>query len=450
MLAVSLAAAVLAIAAPAAAQSADISESVGPLTTVEDKKAVKSCDITAYGAKADGETDISTAITDAFADCKAGGVVVIPAGDYALESWVTLSGGQAWALQLDGTIYRTGTTGGNMIFIEHTTDFEFYSSTGAGAIQGYGYEIRKDGGDAARLLRFYEVTSFSIHDVILVDSPAFHFSIDTCDKGEVYNMLIRGGNQGGLDGIDVWSTNIWIHDVMVTNKDECVTVKSPASNILIENIYCNWSGGCAMGSLGEGVDVSNITYRNVYTWNSNQMYMIKSYGGSGTVKDVLLENFIGHGNAYSLDIDQYWASMEEVSGEGVQLSSIAISNWTGTCVNGAARGPVKILCADGAPCTGVDITDFAVWTEAGDELANKCQSAYTDTDPAPFCLKEGSGSSYEVTEETISSAPSGSDAPKMSDDLEEAFGTTVEIPIPTFPASFFPGIAPVHALAASA
>jgi rhamnogalacturonan hydrolase len=27
-------------------------------------------------------------------------------------------------------------------------------------------------------------------------------------------------------------------------------VKSPASHMLIENIYCNWSGGCAIGSLG--------------------------------------------------------------------------------------------------------------------------------------------------------------------------------------------------------
>jgi len=31
------------------------------------------------------------------------------------------------------------TAGGNMIYIEHTTDFEFFSSTSAGAIQGYGY-----------------------------------------------------------------------------------------------------------------------------------------------------------------------------------------------------------------------------------------------------------------------------------------------------------------------
>ena len=74
--------------------------------------------------------------------------------------------------------------------------------------------------------------------------------MDTCTNGEVYNMIIRGGNEGGLDGIDVWGTNIWVHDVEVTNKDECVTVKSPASHMLIENIYCNWSGGCAIGSLG--------------------------------------------------------------------------------------------------------------------------------------------------------------------------------------------------------
>ena len=49
--------------------------------------------------------------------------------------------------------------------------------------------------------------------------------MDTCTSGEVYNMIIRGGNEGGLDGIDVWRNNIHVHDVEVTNKDECVTVK---------------------------------------------------------------------------------------------------------------------------------------------------------------------------------------------------------------------------------
>lgn len=112
-----------------------------------------------------------------------------------------------------------GTDDGNMIFIEHTSDFEMFSSTGAGAIQGYGYEFHKDGANGARILRFYDVTSFSIHDIILVDAPLFHLVLDSCDSGEVYNMLIRGANKGGLDGIDVWSTNIYIHDVMVWHEN---------------------------------------------------------------------------------------------------------------------------------------------------------------------------------------------------------------------------------------
>ncbi len=38
-------------------------------------------------------------------------------------------------------------------------------------------------------------------------------------------MVVRGGNEGGLDGIDIWGANIHVHDVEVSNRDECVTVK---------------------------------------------------------------------------------------------------------------------------------------------------------------------------------------------------------------------------------
>jgi rhamnogalacturonan hydrolase len=66
-----------------------------------------------------------------------------------------------------------------------------------------------------RILRFYDVKGFSIHDVALVDAPAFHFSLDTCSDGEVYNMAIHGGARGGLDGIDVWGSNICKSQVSV-------------------------------------------------------------------------------------------------------------------------------------------------------------------------------------------------------------------------------------------
>nr|OQO31566.1 putative rhamnogalacturonase B [Rachicladosporium sp. CCFEE 5018] len=428
------------------AQSTNLAGKVGPLTSIAAKKAVKTCDITAYGGKAG--SNISAAITSAFAACKTGGVVVIPSGQYNLATWVSLSGGKAWALQLDGIITRTGTAGGNMIFIQHTTNFEMFSSTGEGAVQGLGYQLHKSG--APRLLRFYQVTHFSAHDFALVDAPAFHFSMDTCDSGEVYNMAIRGGYSGGLDGIDLWSTNMWIHDVMVTNKDECVTVKSPAKNILVENIYCNWSGGCGMGSFGTDTNVSDITYKNVYTVHSNNMLLIKSNGGSGTVSNAVFENFIGHANAYSLDIDQYWSSMDTIAGNGVQLNNIVISNWTGTEANGAQRGPIKIACADGAPCTGVDLEDFNMWTETGSSQWYSCRSAYTSKSrPVPlYCLKGGSTyTSYAATTTTVKTAPAGYMARTMAADLTTHFGTTASIPVPALPTMYFPGMKPYSKVA---
>lgn len=226
--------------------ASQLSGSVGPLTSSSTKGAHKTCNVLDYGGKADGKTDLGPAIVSAFEACSSGGLVIIPSGNYALATWVTLSGGN-WALQLDGIINRTGTSGGTMIVVEHSNDFEMFSSTGKGAIQGNGYVFHAQGDlSGPRILRLVSVTNFSIHDLALVDSPAFHLVMDTCTNGEAYNMAIRGGNEGGLDGIDLWGANLWVHDVsflftvknalfqrlmshiwqiMVTNRDECVTVK---------------------------------------------------------------------------------------------------------------------------------------------------------------------------------------------------------------------------------
>lgn len=139
---------------------AQLSGSVGPTTDLATKQGKKTCNITSYGAKSG--SDVGPALLAAWKDCKAGGVVVVPSGTWTISTWVLLNGGSGWALQLDGTITRdTSTTaGGNMIFIEHTSDVEVFSSTGAGAILGNGYEMHKSGSiSGPRLLRFYDVVS---------------------------------------------------------------------------------------------------------------------------------------------------------------------------------------------------------------------------------------------------------------------------------------------------
>ncbi|KAJ5703283.1 hypothetical protein N7493_011672, partial [Penicillium malachiteum] len=261
------------------------------------KAAVKTCNFLDYGAVADNSTDVGQPIIDAFADCGSGGLIYVPEGKYSLQTWVSLSNGNAWALQIDGILWRGASPAGQsyMLEISGGSDFELFSSNSAGAIQASGYLYHIEGTYIGpRVLHIDGVFDWSVHDFILVDSPMFHFVIEGgASNGEVYNMVIRGGDSGGLDAIDVSAINVWIHDVMVTNKDECVTTKTSSKNLLIESIYCNISGGCAMGSPGAGPNVSEITYRNVYSWSFNQLFMFKSNGGSGEVKNVVLENFIG-------------------------------------------------------------------------------------------------------------------------------------------------------------
>ncbi|KAI2908216.1 CAZyme family GH28 [Aspergillus niger] len=371
---------------------AQLTGSVGPLTSVSDKAAVKTCNVLDYGATSDNTTDVGQPIIDAFADCGSGGLIYIPEGDYLLKNWVSLENGSAWAIQLDGVLYRDSSPASQsyMFAITGGSDFELFSSNATGAIQGSGYLYHRDDTyTGPRILHISGVSDWSVHDLVLVDSPMFHFVIDGAYNGEVYNMAIRGGDHGGLDGIDVYGDNIWIHDVMVTNKDECVTTKTNSHNFLIENIYCNSSGGCAIGSLGSGVNVTNILYRNVYTWDSNQMMMIKSNG---------------HGNAYSLDLDSYWSSMDAVDGDGIYYHNITFQNWTGTAVDGETRPPIRVVCPEDTPCTEITLVQIDLWVEEGAYDEYYCANAYG----SGYCLDSATGTTTPYTTTTyLNTAPTG-------------------------------------------
>lgn len=299
--------------------NAQLSGSVGPLTSFASKASTKTCNVLDYGAKADNSTDLGPPLLDAWDDCKSGGLVYIPSGNYAMATWVTLSGGSKSAIQLDGIIYRNSNNGGHMIVISDSSDFELFSGTSKGAMQGYGYKLISQGEYGPRFLRLENVENFSLHGIAFVDPASYFIVIDDCMNGEIYNLILRGISIGETDGIDISGSNNWVHDVEVTNGDECVTVKSPSKNFLIESIYCNISGGTAIGSLGLGTSVSNIYYRNLYMNQADACYL-KSNGGTGTVSDVTWETVIVHKGAYILTINEAWGTSD--GGAGVQVSNL--------------------------------------------------------------------------------------------------------------------------------
>ena len=49
-------------------------------------------------------------------------------------------------------------------------------------------------------------------------------------------LASQAANLGATDGIDVDGTNLYLHDIEVTNRDECISIKSPMKDATIERI----------------------------------------------------------------------------------------------------------------------------------------------------------------------------------------------------------------------
>lgn len=430
-----------------AAANVDLT-TVGPSTPLSSKSTI--CNVLDYGGVADGETDIGPAITKAYSSCVSGkaATLYVPEGNYSLATGVKLSGASGWAFQLDGLITLTsdGDFGGNAILIETGSDIEFFSSNNLGAINGQGYVMRRDDtSQNARLLRFVNTSEVSIHNVILIDAPTFHLVLNSVSNIDVYYITIRGGDIGGTDGIDIICTdNCYLHEFEVTNRDECVSVKSPSNNVLIEEAYCNHSGGMSIGSLTADIDdasdaaaVSNITMRNVYATQCTEMLMIKTYpggnGAEGYVKDSLFENFFGYDTTYALDIDQYWQSKTTPDTGAVALSDLTFRNWTGSLANGIQRGAVIIRGSDIVPLQGITLEDFDMWSLYSNEVINQCKNVYG----TGMCIQATTGTATYTTSVTSTVSPTGWTTPTAPAWAVTGYGTTVAIPIYT-PAVFWP------------
>ncbi|KXS15208.1 glycoside hydrolase family 28 protein [Gonapodya prolifera JEL478] len=159
---------------------------------------------------------------------------------------------------------------------------------------------------------------------------------DNVSNGDIYNVLIRDHDEGGLDGLAL----------------------SPLPNLLIEDVFCNQSGGKSMGSFKEGTAVENVHMRNIYSHFSAQFLMIKTHpNGNGFVRNCRFENFKDTTTAYGLQLSQYWPSSAAgpcSDTSGVQLSHLTFTNWVGLSNDASQRAPVFLNCSLPNPSNGLN------------------------------------------------------------------------------------------------
>ncbi|KAF4624554.1 hypothetical protein G7Y89_g13617 [Cudoniella acicularis] len=430
---------------------------VGVTTPLHEKK--HECNILHYGGVADNETDVGPAIALAFEICVKNhpqSRLVVPEGNYLLKQSIDLVNGTNWAFQLDGLItaqYGGNFTTGDFVLIENAVDFEFYSHNGKGAIQGQGYIYRIENNTSTRphTVRLTSPINSTIHDLLLIDSPKFHFVFTLGLNIEIYHLTIRGANLGSYDGIDAVGTNYYIHDIEVTNRDECVSVKSPSHYVLVENLVCNRVGsGVSIGSLNVSAEISNIHARNISVYAASEIAFIKTYpGGSGYVTNVTWENFRSKASLSGMSVNQYWQFVTTPDTGSVFLSNITFKNFSGSIIDGALPGksPINatdkpalyLIANDLTEAINITVEDFSVWTESNDSVINHINNFYGVGDDVYGpnnglkILEPGATPTTYTSAYTITASPTGwvqPTAPAWAAG-STGWGTTEPIPVYT-------------------
>lgn len=117
----------------------------------------------------------------------------------------------------------------------------------------------------------------SISDIYYRYSPQWNnFLANSTDV--VYQGINIGGHSHSnntaknTDGWDIYrSTNCVVQNSIINNGDDCVSFKPNATEILVQNLFCNGSHGISVGSLGQYVGEIDIV-ENVYVKLHNDKF----------------------------------------------------------------------------------------------------------------------------------------------------------------------------------
>jgi len=210
----------------------------------------------------------------------------------------------------------------------------------------------------------------------------FHLTV-IGNNNEVSHVNVNADVIGETDAFDMSGDNNYVHDVVVTNGDECVTVKTPTKNFRAENIVCHYTAGCNMGSFGNGANtasISGVYYKNVTMYNSEAGAQIKTYPNNlGSVTNVTYDGFKLVDVDYPMSVNLYWCPHSNCpSATGtLTVSDVTFKNFQGT-ENGNSRPAALIDCIPNHRCTNINFQNVAVTASNGaathDSFTNACGS----------------------------------------------------------------------------
>ncbi|PIN17523.1 Polygalacturonase [Handroanthus impetiginosus] len=327
-----------------------------------------------YGAKADGKSDDSTAIANAWKEaCKStqASNIVIPAGTYMVGP-IKIQGPCQAPITIQANQARFMAPANPSKFKSQSGWFTFQSINGftllGGTFDGQG-EIAWKQNDCAKTGKcsslpinvvFNKISNSLIRDMASLDSKLFHMNVLNCKNLTLQRIKISAPEESlNTDGIHIGRSNgINITNADIKTGDDCVSLGDGSQQVNIEKVTCGPGHGIAIGSLGRynneepviGITVKNCTITN--TMNGVRVKTWPASPSASIARGLHFQNIVMNNVSTPILIDQEYCPYNQCQAE---ISDVSFDNIRGTT---ATQLAVKLKCSKGYPCKNVRISNI--------------------------------------------------------------------------------------------
>ncbi|KAD1033746.1 hypothetical protein E3N88_43394 [Mikania micrantha] len=249
-------------------------------------------------------------------------------------------------------------------------------------------------------------SNIEVNGLTFRNSQQMHFTVSRSESIRIFSVLVSSPEDSpNTDGIHLTaSKNVVIENSKIGTGDDCISIVSGCSNIMMKTISCGPGHGISIGSLGKDNStdfVSAVVLDTAFLKGTTNGLRIKTWqGGSGYVRAVRYENVQMDDVANPIIIDQFYCDSPKSCQN--QTSAVEISQIMYVNIHGTSKSPnaMKFACSDTVPCSKIVLNDINLKRTDGKSAQTFCNSvkgfAYDNVQPSADCLMTDNNLVYQT------------------------------------------------------
>ncbi|KNA10562.1 hypothetical protein SOVF_143210 [Spinacia oleracea] len=224
---------------------------------------------------------------------------------------------------------------------------------------------------APTAVTFHRCKKLKVRNISIIDSQQTHLSFTNCRRVVVSNVTLTAPAESpNTDGIHISaSSDVQVIDSNIRTGDDCISIVSNSSRVVITGLFCGPGHGISIGSLGksnEWAAVQDVMVDGAYLSNTQNGVRIKTWqGGAGYVSRITFQNVWMENVSNPIIIDQYYCDAPKPCENQTSAVHVGQISFVGIKGTSASEEAVKFSCSDSSPCHGLYLEDIQLISYTG-------------------------------------------------------------------------------------